>query len=128
MREFPRIHPALTQSAKSHISSFLAPTGLSITMHGQPYPSGSDNAKDQTFNLKLICDENASDPKFVSYDGSLAEVEWTNPAACGSEVGDGSDNDNGNDGDSEGDEEEESVGSGIGWFFLVYAIARARLC
>ncbi|KAJ3814564.1 autophagy-related protein 27 [Lentinula aff. lateritia] len=97
--------------------------GLSITMHGQPYPSGSDNAKDQTFNLKLICDENASDPKFVSYDGSLAEVEWTNPAACGSEVGDGSDNDSGNDGDSEGDQEEESVGSGIGWFFLVILLA-----
>ncbi|KAJ4497106.1 autophagy-related protein 27 [Lentinula lateritia] len=106
-----------------NLTKSSSPAGLSITMYGRPYPSGSDNAKDQTFNLKLICDENASDPKFVSYDGSLAEVEWTNPAACGSEVGDGSDNDSGNEGDSKGDEEEESVGSGIGWFFLVILLA-----
>ncbi|KAJ3724524.1 autophagy-related protein 27 [Lentinula raphanica] len=105
-------------------SKLSSPPGLSIIMHGQSYPVGSDNAVGQSFKVNLICNENASDPKFVSYDGSQVEVEWTNPAACGTEPSDDSSNDNegGNDGDSE---EQESVGSGIGWFFLVILLAFA---
>ncbi|KAJ3762398.1 autophagy-related protein 27 [Lentinula raphanica] len=105
-------------------SKLSSPPGLSIIMHGQSYPAGIDNAVGQSFKVNLICNENASDPKFVSYDGSQVEVEWTNPAACGTEPSDdsNSDNDGGNDGDSE---EQESVGSGIGWFFLVILLAFA---
>ncbi|KAJ4483392.1 autophagy-related protein 27 [Lentinula aciculospora] len=116
---------AHSNALNANFSKLSSPSGLSIIMHGQSYPSGSDNSKDQSFKLNLICNENSGDPKFVSYDGSQVEVEWTNPAACGSEAGDDNDkgdndNDSGNGGDSE---DKESVGSGIGWFFLVIILA-----
>ncbi|KAJ3979692.1 autophagy-related protein 27 [Lentinula detonsa] len=115
---------AESNALNASFSKLSSPSGLSIVMHGQSYPAGSDNSKDQSFKLNLICNKNADDPEFVSYDGSQVEVQWRNPAACGSEAGDdngnGDDSDSGNGSDSE---DKESVGSGIGWFFLVILLA-----
>lgn len=94
-------------------------------MHGPPYPDNSVDSNKQSFQINLICNrEAASDPKFLSYNGSLAEVEWTHPAACGSQQ---AEKPPGNDEGSGGDnEEKESRGSGIGWFFLVYVHGSGR--
>ncbi|KAE9411462.1 hypothetical protein BT96DRAFT_961350 [Gymnopus androsaceus JB14] len=90
-------------------SQLYSPHGVSILMHGPPYPDNSVDSNKQ------------SDPKFLSYNGSLAEVEWTHPAACGSQQ---AEKPPGNDEGSGGDnEEKESRGSGIGWFFLVLLLA-----
>lgn len=63
--------------------------------------------------MTLLCASEASDPSFVSYNGTQLSIEWKTPAACGDDkTGDDNDSDDGSSG--------ESVGSGIGWFFLVY--------
>lgn len=71
---------------------------------------------EQAINFTLICDgETKSDPDFVSYDGSTANVKWTVPEACPTNR----DNPDKGDKDNGGDGSPENVGSGVGWFFLV---------
>lgn len=95
----------------------VAPAGISVLMHGPSYPDSSDDSKKQSFKLNLLCNTEGAIPKFLSYDGLQVEVEWTHPAACGSDAGGG---DNGNEDNGGNDNGKESRGSGVGWFFLVY--------
>lgn len=84
-------------------------------MHGQPYVPGDDF--EQTLHLHLICSQDAGDPKLMSYNGSQVQVEWSTPAGCGHS------SDEPNQDDKNGSGGSENVGSGIGWFFLVYVHA-----
>lgn len=98
-------------------------TILSLVLHGTDYPT--TDPKPQSLNLTLICDQQSnSDPKFLSYDGSKLDVEWTTSAGCplkeeGGDTGGDKDKDNDKEDDKKDDPAEEHVGSGIGWFFLV---------
>lgn len=69
-------------------------------------------------SITIRCDpDSTSDPKFVSYDGSLLKLEWSAPAGCPTERGHEPPKDDG--GNNDGGSKDENVGSGIGWFFLV---------
>lgn len=95
-----------------HIS---APKGLSIILHGGSYPE--TDPLPQSLNLTLLCDSSGSEPKFLSYFGKSAAVEWRTPVVCKSNSDDSS---SGGDKDDEnGEENNEHVGSGVGWFFLL---------
>jgi len=94
-----------------------APKYLSLQLHGPKY---STHAIPQSFNLTLFCDpQSTSDPKFVAYDGSRLDLEWHAPAGCPLQE-DGDKDEGDKDGEDHGGKEEKAVGSGIGWFFLVY--------
>ena len=75
----------------------------------------------QSFNLTLLCATEATDPKFLSYNGSQLQLEWSAPSGCGFQ-GETPPPENDKGGDSGGggnDNRKKSVGSGVGWFFLV---------
>ena len=98
--------------------------GLSLTLEGAAYPDPSDPDKliPQSFHLSLSCSTQTSDPKFVSYDGKKAEVEWSAPSGCPGGSPPGSDQpkeDEDVPGGDSGNSDEKSVGSGIGYFFLL---------
>jgi hypothetical protein len=97
-------------------TSQSAPDGLSLIFHGSSYPS-APNAAQQSLNLTLLCKSDTNEPTFTSYNGSVLNVEWGGPAGCGTKSDDVP---SGGDDKEEGGEKKESVGSGIGWFFLVY--------
>ncbi|KAG9221108.1 hypothetical protein CCMSSC00406_0005453 [Pleurotus cornucopiae] len=108
------------------ITDITSPSkGLSITLHGSEYPHPTNTTPTaQSMHLTLLCDpDHTGDPKFISYDGTRLEIEWSSSAGC--PFSDDKHEDNkGGDGDSEPDKgAEESVGSGIGWFFLVLLLA-----
>jgi autophagy-related protein 27 len=48
----------------------------------------------------------------------MVDVEWSHPAGCGV----GGSNGGGSGDENKGEEKKERVGSGIGWFFLVWDI------
>ena len=91
-----------------------------MTIKGPSYPStSSSDPTPQSFALKLLCATETSEPKFVSYDGKVANIEWSAPAGCDFK---GSPSDGTPSGDDEkggNEKEEESGGSGIGYFFLL---------
>ena len=95
----------------------IAPKYLSLLFHGAKYPL--DTSGSQTFNLTIFCDpQDISEPKFIAYDGSRLDIEWSAPAGCPfREPDDNKDEDKPPKDDP--DPEREAVGSGIGWFFLV---------
>ena len=72
----------------------------------------------QSFNLTLLCATEATDPKFLSYNGSQLQLEWSAPAGCGFQ-GETPPPENDRGGGGGNDNRKKSVGSGIGWFFLV---------
>lgn len=91
-----------------------------MTLHGPAYPSSTTlEPAPQEFVLNLFCATEAAQPEFKSYDGARAVVEWSAPAGCNfrSPPGEG-------DGKTP-DKEVESVGSGIGWFFLLFVFSSA---
>ncbi|KDQ57471.1 hypothetical protein JAAARDRAFT_177653 [Jaapia argillacea MUCL 33604] len=112
----------LAQSAalKPEYSSLSSSKGISLVLHGSPYPIAAEPIP-QSFNLTLLCSQEASEPKFISYDGVQLKVEWSAPAGCSESQQPPKDDESKGPGD--GGKEEESVGSGIGWFFLVLLIA-----
>ena len=81
-----------------------------MTLHGPSYPSSTTlEPTPQTFILNLLCAPEKSEPEFKSYDGAQAVVEWSAKSGCGFR------------GDSSTDEDSKTpVGSGIGWFFLLF--------
>jgi hypothetical protein len=87
-----------------------------MMLHGPSYPSSTTlEPTPQAFVLNLLCATEASEPEFKSYDGAQAVVEWSAPSGCGFR------GDSPTDEDSKPPEKEvESVGSGIGWFFLLF--------
>ncbi|KAK7675985.1 hypothetical protein QCA50_021061 [Cerrena zonata] len=106
-------------------SALSSPKGLQLTIKGPSYPSTtSPDLFPQSFALKLLCSTETSDPKFISYDGKVANVEWSAPAGCDFVGPPGDGNPSGGDEKGGNDEKEsESVGSGIGYFFLLLFIA-----
>ncbi|KAF9071737.1 autophagy-related protein 27 [Rhodocollybia butyracea] len=103
----------------SEVTALSSPEGLSILMHGPPYVSGDEI--EQTLHIRLMCSQDASEPKFMSYNGSQVQVEWSTPSGCGHS----SDEPNQDDKNGGGSSGSENVGSGIGWFFLVLLLAFA---
>jgi len=99
---------------------------VSILFKGPEYPPNfSDPAPtEQLFNVTIHCNpDKTSDPKFVSYNGTLLSLEWSAPAGCPTKQDSEppKDDKGGNDGGSS----DERVGSGVGWFFLVILLAFA---
>jgi autophagy-related protein 27 len=95
-----------------------APKFISLLLNGPDYSSPSPIP--QSLNLTVICNPSeTSDPKFIAYDGSRLDVEWSGPAGCPFRSDGGNE-----DGDKKDDKspDHESVGSGLGWFFLAYVV------
>lgn len=110
--------------------TLLAPKSVNIILHGAEYPIlGSPSPIRQSLNLTVICTpEGSEEAKFIAYDGARVDIEWNSPAGCPLREDEGGGKDKGDDKDGDhsdkpkdGAEEEKNVGSGIGWFFLVYA-------
>jgi hypothetical protein len=99
------------------MNSLVAMKHLSMLFNGPTYA-----LRPQSLNLTLFCDsEGISEPKFVGYDGSQLDLEWSAPAGCAVIEGDKPPPNGGgnNDGDGSKNREQKDVGSGVGWFFLV---------
>ncbi|KAL0575745.1 type II membrane protein [Marasmius crinis-equi] len=113
----------VVQTSTLNYSTSLIPSakGVSLVFSGASYPQSAPDSKPQTLNMTLLCTNEASQPQLKEYDGSLLEIEWSVPEACGS-TGDKDGNEGGSD---NGNDDKESVGSGIGWFFLVLLLAFA---
>ena len=93
-----------------------APRGVKMTLHGPSYPSSTTlEPTPQTFILNLLCGTETSKPELKSYDGAQAVVEWSAPSGCGFPGDPPTDEDG-----KTPEKEVESVGSGIGWFFLLF--------
>lgn len=89
-----------------------------MTLHGPSYPSSVTlELTPQAFVLNLLCNTETSEPVFKSYDGSQAIVEWSAPAGCDFRSEPPTEG-----GDDEPEKETEAVGSGIGWFFLLFVL------
>jgi hypothetical protein len=92
-----------------------------MTLHGPAYPSSTTlEPTPQEFVLNLLCATEQGQPEFKSYDGARALVEWSAPAGCNFR----SETPSGGDGKTP-DKEAEAVGSGIGWFFLLFVFPSA---
>ncbi|KAF9450450.1 hypothetical protein P691DRAFT_810395 [Macrolepiota fuliginosa MF-IS2] len=96
---------------------------VSLVFNGPTYPHPSNSTPmAQSLSVTIRCDpDSTSDPKFVSYDGSLLNLEWSAPAGCPTQHDSEPPTDD-KGGDNDGSKE-ENVGSGIGWFFLVVLLA-----
>jgi len=110
---------AQTSHLHPEYTSLSSPKGLSLILHGSPYPSSPEP---QTFNLTLLCATDTSDPNITSYNTSQLQLDWSAPAGCGFQ-GDGGHHED--DTKKEGGEKSGSLGSGMGWFFLVLLLAFA---
>ncbi|OSX66201.1 hypothetical protein POSPLADRAFT_1132639 [Postia placenta MAD-698-R-SB12] len=114
----PLASSPLTDVQYSELSS---PKGLSVSFKGSTYPPpNGDDPIPQTFNVNLICDPDAVDLEFSSYDGRDMWVEWRTSAGCGF-GGPGEPPETHPSEDT--DKDEKSVGSGIGYFFLLLFLA-----
>jgi len=117
----------LVQATSEHteVASLSDPKYVSILFNGPVYPPSSDSDQStQSLNVKITCNlDSTSDPKFVSYNGSLLNLEWSAPAGCSAPGSPGPPKDD-NGGNDDGSKE-ENVGSGVGWFFLVILLAFA---
>lgn len=97
--------------------------GISLTFKGPSYPSSSTlELVPQSFNIRILCATDNVDPTLVSYDGKEAKVEWTSSAGCSfGAPGDSPPTDKPSDDNEKGDEKTPAkVGSGLGYFFLLY--------
>lgn len=92
-----------------------------MTLHGPVYPSSTTlEPTPQELVVDLLCATEESQAEFKSYDGTRALVEWSAPSGCNFR----SDPSSGGD-DKTPDKEAEAVGSGIGWFFLLFVFHSA---
>jgi len=90
-----------------------------MTLLGPAYPSSTTlEPTPQEFVLNLLCATEEGQPEFKSYDGARALVEWSAPAGCNFR----SEAPSGGDGKTP---DKEAVGSGIGWFFLLFVFPSA---
>ncbi|KAH9007952.1 autophagy-related protein 27 [Lactarius deliciosus] len=105
---------------RAEYAALSSPRGLKMTLHGPPYPSSITlEPTPQTFVLNLLCNTEASDPEFKSYDGAQVIVEWSAPSGCNFREAPAEG------GDDKPEREVEAVGSGIGWFFLLLFVVFA---
>lgn len=102
--------PVAQSSALDPMYSQLnALEALSIHLHNRQF-SVEGKTSPQMFNLTLICNNDASDPSFLSYQNGTVTVEWKTPAGCKTSETKKPD---------EGSAPESSTGSGISWFFIL---------
>ncbi|KAF9049769.1 autophagy-related protein 27 [Panaeolus papilionaceus] len=107
-----------------------SPKHLSLLLHGGDYPSPLTNGPTaQSLNLTVICDPGVADvqpPKFIAYDGSRLDLEWSTSAGCPFDDGDkkGDEKPDGDDKTPEKDKDKD-VGRGLGFFFIVILLAFA---
>ena len=115
------IHDFHTESPNIRLP---APKFISLFLNGPDYPSPSTSlSKHQSLNLTVICHPlEVTDPKFVSYDGSRLNVEWTGSAGCPLEGGNKDDDKKDDKKEEDKLPDHESIGSGLGWFSLAYVI------
>ncbi|KIJ67799.1 hypothetical protein HYDPIDRAFT_107295 [Hydnomerulius pinastri MD-312] len=123
---------AQSSSLEPEISALSSTRGVSIILHGSSYPASSSSSISQSLKISLSCAESASDPQFSSYENGQVLVDWSAPVACGSNETPPPPNENdsngGSGGGGGGNEENtpiESVGSGLGFFFLMFLLAFA---
>ncbi|KAH8119568.1 autophagy-related protein 27 [Phellopilus nigrolimitatus] len=109
----------VSAALNASVSALTSPAGLNVVFRGSAYPT--TNPIPQSFNVSILCDSTQADPVFVSYYGWQLAVEWRSPAGCGSQASEP--HPGGGEKDKEGGE--EHVGSGLGWFFLLFLIAFA---
>ena len=95
-----------------------------MTLHGPPYPSSTTlEPTPQVFVLNLLCATEMSEPEFKSYDGTRVVVEWSAPSGCGFRSEAPTEG-----GDKTPEKEVEAVGTGIGWFFLLFVLCFTSEC
>lgn len=107
-----------------------APDGLSIQIHGPPYPPKT-SSEPQSLNITLLCTQDSeSEPIFLGHENDITSlsVEWKTSAGCPAKASDGGDNKGGDSGGGEKDagDDASSSGSGIGWFFLLHVLFISR--
>jgi hypothetical protein len=91
-----------------------------MTLHGPTYPSSTTlEPKPQEFVVDLLCATEETQPELKSYDGARALVEWRAPSGCNFR------SDPSSGGDDKTPDKEEAVGSGMGWFFLLFVFPSA---
>jgi hypothetical protein len=115
------MYVGLNDSPRFYLPKSPAPSkGLSLTMHGDTYPEpGNSDSTPQSLQVNILCSETQESPKFLGYDGSQLQLEWSHPAGCSTQDnGDGEKGDGGDDAGNPG----ESVGSGLGFFFGMYVL------
>jgi len=108
--------PTLLSSSKS----------LSLTFHGNSYPDSAEESIPQSVKFSLLCADETTDPKFVSYDNGQVHIEWSTPSGCGStneQQPPQDDDKTGGGGGGDNDGKPQGVGSGLGFFFLVLLLA-----
>ncbi|KAJ3544151.1 hypothetical protein NM688_g5774 [Phlebia brevispora] len=114
---------ATDSSDEASYETLSAPNkGILLSFKGPSYPDPvTGEPKPQSFNIRVLCDTESSDPAFVSYDGSAVWVEWHAKAGCA--MGPGAPPVMTPDpGDDDG-KKESSMGSGLGYFFLLLLVA-----
>ena len=105
------------------LNSELAEDGaLSIILHGPAWPPSSTAT--QALNVTLACGEDEK-PTIAAHDSEsgIMRISWRNKAAC---VDPRDPPENTTPPPSGDDGPKESTGSGIGWFFFLYAHFEAR--
>lgn len=117
----------------AHVSSLNAQTfhlpsseGLSIVLHGLPYPSSSPDSVPQSLRIHLACAESTSHPLLASYEHGQATVEWSSRCACKAHQGQPPSREDEKQGGNEENPDDvpiEHIGSGLGFFFLMLLFA-----
>jgi len=97
--------------------------GVSILLHGAPYPHPIDAADvDQSVNISVLCTPGSeSQPTIKSYSGERLELEWLSEAGCGFAAEDDEKHDDSNPGN--GGAPRSTSLSSVGWFLLLLLIA-----
>ncbi|OCH95114.1 hypothetical protein OBBRIDRAFT_721112 [Obba rivulosa] len=122
-RIFAAIPLAVSSADSMNFTTLTSPKGISMTLKGSTYPSpNTDESIPQSFNVKLICETEISNPTFLSYDGQALWIEWQATAGCGFQAPPPDAPDKPAD-DIENGNQPERVGSGVGYFFLLLLLA-----
>ncbi|KAJ7346640.1 autophagy-related protein 27 [Mycena albidolilacea] len=119
---------AQTSTLNPSYTPLSSPKGVSILFHGASYPHPI-NATDaeQSVNITLLCtpesESEEPEPKFISYNGELLELEWSSRAGCNF-AGEDKDGNKGETPEDGGSSESSSLSS-VGWFLLLVFVAFA---
>ncbi|KAL4073893.1 autophagy-related protein 27 [Scleroderma yunnanense] len=118
---------AYISSLSPEVSALSSSEGLSIILHGSSYPGSASNSTPQSLKINLACAESASSPSFSAYVDGQVTIEWSSPFACKTpqEHPPKEDDKKGSDesGGKPDDVPIEHVGSGLGFFFLMFMLA-----
>jgi len=122
-RIFAAIPLAGPSSDNMTFATLTSPKGIAVTFQGSSYPAPNTGEPiPQSFNVKLLCATENTDPTFSSYDGQALWVEWHASAGCAFQGAPDTPDKKPAD-DIEHGDEPERVGSGIGYFFLLLFLA-----